>query len=276
MSESVALSAIRVGDRARKDMGDIAELARSIQAHGLMHPVVVLSDYTLVAGGRRLAAVGMLGWEEVPVTVVDVADLLSAERDENAVRKNLTPTEAVALGRLIEARHQERVKAQESDMGRQRVAKRSDRSGATSGQSIPAVEPLGRIRPIAAAAVGMSETTYQTAKAVVVAAEKDPETYGDLPSKMDETGNVSGTHEEMKRRRNGEAARSSVHYKAQYPKPNREMERGLITLEGLVSGFSLIDITQLDRTQTEEWAKRLKAAALFLSRLSNKVGRKND
>jgi ParB-like chromosome segregation protein Spo0J len=271
MSESVALSAIRVGDRARKDMGDVAELARSIQTHGLMHPVVVLSDYTLVAGGRRLAAVGMLGWEEVPVTVVNVTDLLAAERDENAVRKDLTPTEAVALGRLVEEAHRAKIEAAAPE---QRRRAGLIRSGAKILPDAPAA--LGRTEEIVSAAVGLSRPTYFRAKQVVEAAEAEPEKFGDLPSLMDETGKVSAAHEEMKRRRNGDAARSSVHYKAQYPKPNREMERGLITLEGLVSGFSLIDITQLDRTQTEEWAKRLKAAALFLSRLSNKVGRKND
>ena len=73
-----------------------------------------------------------------------------------------------------------------------------------------------------------------------------------------------------------ETARSAVHYKASYPKPNREMERGLTTLEGLVSGFALVELEQLDRTKAQEWAKRLKAAALFLGKLSRNVGRINE
>lgn len=77
---TMPLADIRLRDRARKDMGDLEGLAESMKTHGLLHPVVILSDKTLVAGGRRLAAAALLGWEEVPVTVVEVADLLSAEK----------------------------------------------------------------------------------------------------------------------------------------------------------------------------------------------------
>lgn len=270
---TLPLADIKVGDRARKDMGDIEALARSIQEHGLLHPVVVLRDGTLVAGGRRLAAAGMLGMEEVPVTVVDVADLLSAERDENEVRKNLTPTEAVSLGRLIEEQHRATLPSKTEIARNAGLASQAKRRGEAREVIVQRAQPS---REVAAAAVGMSGKTYHYAKKVVEAAEADPEAFGDLPARMDETGQVEGAHNELVRRKtNGEAARSAVHYKAQYPKPNREMERGLITLEGLISGFGLIDLDQLDSTKTEEWGKRLKAAASFLSRLSQKVGRKN-
>lgn len=42
---------------------------------------------------------------------------------------------------------------------------------------------------------------YYRAKAVVLAAEADPETFGDLPLHMDDTGNVHGAHREMERRK---------------------------------------------------------------------------
>ena len=45
---------IRIGERHRKDMGDIEGLARSIDEIGLLHPVVVRPDGTLVAGERRI------------------------------------------------------------------------------------------------------------------------------------------------------------------------------------------------------------------------------
>ncbi len=61
--------------------------------------------------------------------------------------------------------------------------------------------PVGSAERAAAAAVGMSPATYSRAKQVVQAAEQDPEHFGDLPEQMDETGNVSGAHREMKRRR---------------------------------------------------------------------------
>jgi hypothetical protein len=275
MTETRSIESILIGDRVRKEMGDIKGLAGSLQREGMLHPVVILSDGTLVCGHRRIAAAAMLGWEDVPVTVVDVSDLLTAERDENEARKNFTPTEAVALGRMIEARERPRVDAEKRERLRLTSSYvQAARRGEPVGEKPPA-RPKQDVREIASKSVGMGAQQYGQAKAVVLAAEADPETYGDLPGKMDETRNIKRTHDELIRRKNGTESRSAVHYKAQYPKPNREMERGLITLEGLVSGFGLIALDQLDGTKTEEWCARLKAAASFLNSLSRKVGRKN-
>lgn len=96
-ADIAAVDAIRVGERDRTDLGDLTELAESITAVGLLHPVVVTDNLDLVAGGRRLAAVKQLGWTEVPVTVVDwfTADqALRAEADENTCRMPLSPIEA--------------------------------------------------------------------------------------------------------------------------------------------------------------------------------------
>ena len=65
---------IRVGDRIRRDLGDIDGLAQNIDAIGLLQPLVVLSDGTLLAGARRLAAVKLLGWQEVPVRIMEPAN----------------------------------------------------------------------------------------------------------------------------------------------------------------------------------------------------------
>ena len=65
---------IRVGDRIRRDLGNIDGLARNIDAIGLLQPLVVLSDGTLLAGARRLAAVKLLGWPEVPVRIMEPAN----------------------------------------------------------------------------------------------------------------------------------------------------------------------------------------------------------
>jgi ParB family transcriptional regulator, chromosome partitioning protein len=71
---AMPVSAITVGERHRKDMGDLASLARSIRDIGLLHPVVVSQDGLLLAGGRRLEACKMLGWQDIPVTIVEVND----------------------------------------------------------------------------------------------------------------------------------------------------------------------------------------------------------
>lgn len=68
------LAAIKIGLRSRQDLGDIATLARSIEAIGLLNPIVVTQHGHLLAGRRRLEACKSFGWEMIPVTVMEVHD----------------------------------------------------------------------------------------------------------------------------------------------------------------------------------------------------------
>ena len=101
---------IQIGERHRKDMGDIEGLARSIDEIGLLHPVVVRPDGTLVAGERRIKACLLLGWQDIPVTVVDLDAIIRGECDENQKRKDWTPTEAVAIAKELEPLEREAAK----------------------------------------------------------------------------------------------------------------------------------------------------------------------
>lgn len=87
---------ITIGERRRTEMGDIAGLAASIQEYGLLHPIIVDDDGVLIAGGRRLAAMQKLGFEDVPVrrwqTLGD-DDRRIIELEENLQRKDLTAYE---------------------------------------------------------------------------------------------------------------------------------------------------------------------------------------
>src|ERR1022692_3268816 len=99
---SLPIDQIRVGFRYRKDLGDLRALADSIAEVGLLHPVVVTPSGRLIAGQRRLEACRQLGWTDVPVTVVDLLQAARGEAHENFVRKDLLPSEIVALKRAIE------------------------------------------------------------------------------------------------------------------------------------------------------------------------------
>ena len=76
--------------------------SRTASQVGLLHPVVVTPEGRLIAGQRRLEACLTLGWTEVPVTVVDLYQVARGEAHENLVRKDLLPSEIVALKRAIE------------------------------------------------------------------------------------------------------------------------------------------------------------------------------
>ena len=79
---------------------ELEELAASIAENGLLQPIVVRAaagadSYELIAGERRLRAVGILGWDEVPVIVRDASDrtLLVLALVENLQREALNPLE---------------------------------------------------------------------------------------------------------------------------------------------------------------------------------------
>ena len=95
------ISEVKIGNRFRKDVGDLTTLMKSIKDVGLLHPIVVSEKGELIAGFRRLKAFQLMGLEEIPATIVSLNDLKFGERDENEVRLNLNPTEAVEVERYF-------------------------------------------------------------------------------------------------------------------------------------------------------------------------------
>jgi ParB family chromosome partitioning protein len=86
---------------------ELAELARSIKAKGILQPLLVRNTengYELIAGERRLRAAKIVGLEKVPVVLKEVSDTDSLEISiiENIQREDLNPLEeAEAYQRLI-------------------------------------------------------------------------------------------------------------------------------------------------------------------------------
>jgi ParB family chromosome partitioning protein len=104
MTTKLPLTSIILGDRFRKDLGDIDELKESLEQHGLLQPIGVHrrgedeDAYILVWGGRRLAAATQLGWHEIEVKVLqneEDFDLREKELEENLRRKDMTWQEQV-------------------------------------------------------------------------------------------------------------------------------------------------------------------------------------
>lgn len=88
------ISEIIVGERVRKEAGDLALLKQSIKTIGLINPVVVNEKNELLAGFRRLQACKELELEEIDVNVVsmqgDKVKMLDWEYHENIGRKDLS------------------------------------------------------------------------------------------------------------------------------------------------------------------------------------------
>jgi ParB family transcriptional regulator, chromosome partitioning protein len=94
--------------RSQIGEADLAELTASIEASGLLQPVIVRprnGKYELIAGERRWRAVQRLGWTKISAIVRDVDDptLLTLALIENLQRDDLTPIdEAMGYQRLGE------------------------------------------------------------------------------------------------------------------------------------------------------------------------------
>lgn len=186
VSVTIDVAAVVVGERFRKELLHMPNLVHSIRTVGLLHPIVVNSRNELVAGRRRLEAVKRLGWETIPARRIDTLDeavaALTAERDENTCREPLSLTEMVELARRIE--ELERPKAAQ----RMKAGKPSPKLGEGA---------KGKTAEKVAAAVGTSPETLRKAKAVVAAAEKEPERFAPVVEEMNRTGRVDPAYRQL-------------------------------------------------------------------------------
>ena len=85
------ISAVKLNNKYLRLDTDVSALKKSLESVGLIHPVTINQDDELLAGARRFQAVRELGWEDIPVQVVErdvlVQELISI--DENLVRTPL-------------------------------------------------------------------------------------------------------------------------------------------------------------------------------------------
>jgi len=185
----IQISEIKIGERHRKDLGNLEPLARSISEVGLLHPPVVNENNELVAGYRRIKACKeVLGWEEIEVNVVPIEDVVRGEFDENEIRKDLTPSERVEISKRVLPKEKEKAKKRQKELGR------------THGED-PSVKfsEGGEAKEITAQKLGWSRPTLEKATKVVDLAESDSGKFQEIKEEMDETGNVHKAYEKASR-----------------------------------------------------------------------------
>ena len=190
--EAMKIAEIVIGKRHRTDMGDIEELARSIEKVGLLHPVVITPDRHLIAGVRRIEAFKSLGRDDIPARLVKdlpMAIRVLAESDENTCRKGFTPSEAVAMAAVLEPMAKKKAEDRRAQQG-------SINLGHSDGGQCPPTKK-SKSRDEIAAAVGMSARTLEKARTVVKAAEADP-TLAPVVEEMDRTGKVDPALRQVK------------------------------------------------------------------------------
>lgn len=213
------IDTIKVGERHRKDLGDIPSLAVSISKVGLLNPITVTSEGLLIAGHRRLEACKHLGWRLIQCVVAD--DLksaiarLTAERDENTERKEMSVTERLSLARALseleipkaKSRQIQSAKDTNTRLGRGLQSTSNDETVTPMrGESSSPAKTLRHreVDDIVGPAVGWSGTTYGRAKAVVKATtdesltEEQRQVAKQALADMDETGNIAGSYRRVR------------------------------------------------------------------------------
>lgn len=97
----IKIDEVGIGTRPRTDDGDLSVLENSVRAIGLLHPIVLDQQNTLIAGGRRLQACRNLGLSTIAARKLEISadglDALNIQTDENLCRRELSREEMNAL-----------------------------------------------------------------------------------------------------------------------------------------------------------------------------------
>lgn len=169
------ISSISVGERHRRDFGDLAGLADSISKQGLLQPIGITEDHRLVFGERRLRACrDILGWSEIEARIVSVTSIVEGEYAENEVRKDFSVSERVAIGRAVEAALGKRlgINQHTPKEGREIIPDPPPQVGLPSKAAAEPREKVpsfsGRTADLAAEKAGFgNRKTYEAAKKVI-------------------------------------------------------------------------------------------------------------
>lgn len=124
---------------------DVSELEKSIQTLGLIAPLVISTDNTILAGARRYQALMNLGFTEAPVMVINrgVLEKELVSIDENLVRKDLTKMEIESHLRRAKEIYQELHPTEEEVV--QEEASTEDETPKIKKQILPAEKFLNMV-----------------------------------------------------------------------------------------------------------------------------------
>jgi hypothetical protein len=145
---SIFVAKDRKGGRLDIKDEDDQNLIKSIQRHGILQPIEVRTvanqdRYELVFGARRLAAAKYIGFEQIPVKIVDITDnqMATIIIEENLMRRQMTqPQYLTAFQKLWKAIEKEFGKDPGKAVGGQARARKASRSNGKF-QEKPQIEP---------------------------------------------------------------------------------------------------------------------------------------
>jgi ParB-like chromosome segregation protein Spo0J len=271
--KQIDIAWVKVVGRHRRDLGDIGPLAESIEKIGLIHPITVTEDGSLIAGQRRLEAFRQLGRNVIPARVAfnldEAVERLTVERDENTARKPMTPEELVSLGKALEAL--EAPKAKERQGTRNDMAELPVQTNKKSS--------FGGTRDTVAEAIGMSPTSYYRARTVVEAAKNPTATPESREvaeaalAEMNATGKVTGPYETVTGLRPPGGSPRSKYSLDKARGQRRAVQNAVTTLSGIAHGLRQIEAIHPDITDVEaaQWVDGLSESRHAISMLIKRL-----
>lgn len=224
----IPVDSVIVGDRVRKNLGEMVPLQVSMTRVGQLQPIGITAGNELVFGLRRLEAARAMAWETIRAvrldSLTDAGKLALAEQDENTCREPFSPLELLEMAKRIDAvlpkskggRPPEKtvptvgtVSGEES-----KTAQNSAKPPKTAKDRTEKKEPKPKKRrEQIAKAVGTSHENLRRIETVAQAAESDPEKFGPVAAEMEATGNVAAAYEAVQEATepdNGEALRGRI------------------------------------------------------------------
>lgn len=193
--EPVSIENIQIGDRYRKQLGDLQPLMDSMSVIGLLHPIVLTENLELVAGLRRLEAAKFLSWQEIPAHIIRIDDILRGEADENIVRLDLLPSEKLAISNELWEREQQEAKERKARPGQAREEKFSP-------------QEIGKTRDKVAKAIGWSGPTLEKARYIQASGKQE------FIDRLDSGEGIDRIHRELKREERREQTKQPVDHPA--------------------------------------------------------------
>lgn len=188
----------------------------------------------------------------IPYCLQCAVDYARDTAESNVVK----PSEAVRLGRIVEARERPRLARER----REAISRAMKERRAREAQGLPSADPDPKprnydchMRAIVEKASGLGGQQYSRAAAVVLAAEQEPERFGDLVEMMD-AGTVGAAFRELERRKTGKH-RHPVHARTHYQKAEKVFGRVASMLEGIRISLEDVNARDLDPSVVSEWAK---------------------
>lgn len=186
---------IVIGERLRKDLGDLAPLAESIKQRGIIVPIAVTPEMELIYGQRRLEAAKSVELQLVPYIVIETPgdddQYREMEMLENTGRKDFSIEEKV---RIVD-KHEPKIMAVKDRIKAARIKKDPAAAEAAHRELETllsrSIEEVPGKRAILSELVGLGERCMQWAREVVHAADQsDSPVLRAIVDEMNRTGAV--------------------------------------------------------------------------------------